>query len=421
MNLNTKTINLSIITLIVLLFVNIGQAVDWNLGNVSYFNKVNSPNIGGVIYADQYATIQDAINASCNCNPMDSSFGDTASHPVFIPPGNYTVSLVVPAYSEIYGVKGQTILKMKNNISAIKNENWDTSAPGQGYDMDIQIHDLNVDGMRNGGESKGGISLKSAPGAKITNVNTYNISGWAGIYLTGYHGVEILDEQRLIVSESHVYNITKGGGSSGVGIYFSAPQNVSGNIEKNNINNIEGQGIFVEDHADRTIVTRNSLYDIGGTALNMDVSNETKILYNFVSNSARCISGTLHYAIIDGNTCQNSVNDDMIINGRDAQIRNNILLVGVNTAGIRVVGSFNVSITGNYIANKVTPITIESGSLHNSIHDNYGVSPFNWGNFAAAPKAFGAGDTYYDTDVNYICFYNGADWKDVSTGLVTCS
>jgi len=57
----------------------------------------------------------------------------------------------------------------------------------------------------------------------------------------------------------------------------------------------------------------------------------------------------------------------------------------------------------------------------NSVIQNINKAPYNHGNVATAPTAFGAGDTYFDTDINKQCFYNSTGWAQIDDSVTACA
>lgn len=63
--------------------------------------------------------------------------------------------------------------------------------------------------------------------------------------------------------------------------------------------------------------------------------------------------------------------------------------------------------------NKFINIPIKISNLNNvnmTVRDNWGISPYNWGNLSSPPIPFGEGDEYYDTTLKLKKYYNGNVW-----------
>lgn len=91
------------------------------------------------------------------------------------------------------------------------------------------------------------------------------------------------------------------------------------------------------------------------------------------------------------------------------------MIYSINGIGIDINGDFN-KITDNDIYDTTTPIN--NINVSTIIKNNYGASPYNFGNNATAPVAFGAGDSYFNTTSKVMNYYNGATWIYANNTLV---
>ena len=114
---------------------------------------------------------------------------------------------------------------------------------------------------------------------------------------------------------------------------------------------------------------------------------------------------------------------------RNVSVNNNYIESGSHQ--VRIYGAAftlgnNVTIYNNFFK----PITSETGifvatATDNSVKtNNYGSAPYYWGVYSAAPSAFGAGDTYYDSDLTNLCVASAAgtgNWLEVKDMITACS
>jgi len=75
----------------------------------------------------------------------------------------------------------------------------------------------------------------------------------------------------------------------------------------------------------------------------------------------------------------------------------------------------------NTFKNITTPIGLHSSqpTAYSLAINNYGVSPYNFGNNASAPTAFGAGDSFYNSTANILQIYTGSIWEWFVTSTVS--
>jgi hypothetical protein len=196
------------------------------------------------------------------------------------------------------------------------------------------------------------------------------------------------------------------GGIYGSGINHTL---VEGNTVQNFYNH-STSGIYFINGGDNRIIG-NSIEKVNWTGIDTDRQTGIVIQGNYVNNTngGNCIS----YAA-----------------PRHGVVTSNILgFCGLN--GISITSAADEwyednQVFGNVITNTSSKININPGGsiLNNSVRDNTGASPYNHGNSAAAPSAFGAGDTYYDTDLSNICVSSAAgtaSWLEVKDMTTACT
>lgn len=76
---------------------------------------------------------------------------------------------------------------------------------------------------------------------------------------------------------------------------------------------------------------------------------------------------------------------------------------------IQLANMKNSVISLNRVHGNLTGVTLQY--LNTSITQNFGTSPYYFGNFVTAPTSFGTGDTYFNTTSNKPCYYNGTEWN----------
>ena len=69
----------------------------------------------------------------------------------------------------------------------------------------------------------------------------------------------------------------------------------------------------------------------------------------------------------------------------------------------------DATIQNNKFINITTKIS-NTNNVNMIIRDNWGKSPYNWGNLSSPPTPFGEGDEYYDTTLKLKKYYNGNVW-----------
>jgi len=204
----------------------------------------------------------------------------------------------------------------------------------------------------------------------------------------------------------------------------------------------------------RNIMTGNSRYMVYLISTKLMAFNINDNYYN-TSNTALSTDGAIYIlsgvnGSIKGNTFNNAYNSAMFLSGlKNTQIQNNIFLNWnkAMSANVGAIDFWNGNNTGNSIKDNIfignTPVSTQSAinefinpntntnyitqndfrgisNIVNALNvgtntiknNNIGVYPFNFGNNATAPTAFGAGDTYFNTTSNIQQLYTGSsyDW-----------
>jgi len=307
--------------------------------NVTNATNISAKNIGGVIYADQYATIQDAINAS-------------RGKPVFMPCGVYTVSQNVKVKSgqELYGagdcsiiaLANNSLMGMWNNFGIVVNEN--TTIVGTSptrHDTDIYLHDFAIDGngknqvpnfTTNHGDYIGnGIRMYPVANTTIERVTIRNtIGGGISLYGALYPGYEQPNNGQNKILYNRVYN-------SGVNHTINRDDIIAAIIVDD-----QGSGL--------TIVQGNTIQDSYLVAL-MDEDTRGMITYsqNTINNTYKgytSISAGLPTVFID------NMIDTTVDNGID--FAGSVLYPTISGNTIIRAGNYGIKSTGGtYEKNKI--------------------------------------------------------------------
>lgn len=432
-NFNSSNLNLSIInTTGVLPNASIPlSAANLSAANNTFTGNVSAKNIGGVIYADQYATLQDAINA------LDSS--RTYKQTVKVR-GTYTLTtqLNVSNFTVLDLTDAKLIMGPGANVGAIRNKNWGEND----IDHDIDIIGGEIDGSAMTAETDDGmVSLRGGYNFSVRNMYVHNGWGFGGIYVTGSNHE---------ISGNTISNMRHTTDQYGTGIYVTGTGTYNIKVSDNDIINNAGTGIFLEDRTNNVTVSNNYLKNnsngINSDASNQEPGNRNIIIMgnNIPSSRDRCILfGTTNHSIITANICgggglydniyisgsyNNSVTNNIVINaGYDgislsATTSENIVTDNfgddtqtTHTQGYHILDSGVRNIVyNNYLSSRYRIGTLSSGT--GVYRNNYGASPFDFGNSATAPAAFGFGDTYKNsTSLDFTCGYTGTQWQN-STG-----
>ena len=429
-----------------------------NVKNIDAEN-ITSQQIGGVIYADQYATIQDAINAS------DTNSDNIADYEVYVPSGTYnsdSITLISNLTLRGAGITSHIILNTGIDDSLLLADGCDN----------IRIEYLHLDG------NKAGQSAKSTRDFQNSNIlvfsnnivrnwedsmifsnittlwieNNYNIdSDGDGFFVmdfsenihinynkiinsyddgiaVGQAGVttnprtehmeiigNIINRSNACVGSSirvhsHIQDaiisnniIVASNSTSGDGIeyrrYSPDPGKPSRALITNNIvKNFARDGIKVSNVSDGTIVSDNLVSNVGrdsGHGIWLDKSNNTIITNNYIENTA---IGIRLYGDIVGDP-----------GNHYTLISSNIVENTVHAIYVRYNNTKNI-IKDNILNGSTSIIYSTDSDSDNYIYNNYGINPFNFGSNATAPTPFGEGDEYFNTTDNIKYCYNGSAW-----------
>lgn len=216
-------------------------------------------------------------------------------------------------------------------------------------------------------------------------------------------------------------------------------QNIT--ISGNDIRNFIGEGVYDHTADSRTRIINNQFRNLSGNAGYVWAKDYGIIQGNYMEDVYAVIIG--NYGVVDGNVINSTTATDgarttigVYSLGIDARITNNVIR-NAFTHGILLASTDNyVSgnfIQGNHVYSTGLNNTIVGNTFNNSdantlsatdiFYNNPGKSPFNWGNRATAPAAWGAGDTYYDTDLSNVCVASAAgtgNWLEIKDMITAC-
>lgn len=256
--------------------------------------------------------------------------------------------------------------------------------------------------------------------------------------------------------------------------------NCNRNILSNNYFSHVGNVIGLEGNTQLNIISNNFISYGGNIKLGL-VGGIDVSAYNIVNGNSLNYGGGIEVGngnseMIVNNHIYASTNSGIFGIFNDSTIQNNLLIETNTVNGVLTVNGGNVadggitlfnssvlSIKRNLVSNNKiyssfanfnTPsgtkqsyagqIAIEKNNSNtiisgNDLRDTYGklldygtatiqvnnmgISPFFYGKSSAIPNlgVTGAGDTYYDTDLNNLCIYNGTSWLEVKDMTTACS
>lgn len=420
--------------------------------NISADN-ITSKQIGGVIYADQYATVNDAINASDGI----VQFGN----------GTYPITNTI-TYSKpllLRGSGSNSILRVNDGVFVTSGIIFRFGSAGG--ENTYTFENLVVDGNGDGQDfSSSGI-----------NDYYHGVAGNPGAAHQAY--------ETLILDDVEYRNITMkgGGGSRGLAINTFGARNVVSNGYVSNQNDV---GIWITrpfiltptDYVFTNTIIKNNHVDGVYFECTGDTIFTNFQIYNDTFPASNGTSGITIW------TCENNVKNIVISNGHfenlafpvniggggscnihDSRIcnliannsrgsfrfehidesvhvsdiiANNLAYGGIS--GTSIFGSFELGNSGNTNLIRFSnlrsnnsqhngirinqPTEIVGGGIYNQalvaientaeyvqIKDVDGQAGYNHGNNATAPTPFGAGDSYYNTTDNIKYCYNGTAWN----------
>ena len=466
--------------------------------NVSGATNISAKQIGGVIHADQYATIQDAINAT------DSNNDGYAEYELYIPSGTYNLSTYSTKNNinhalilgsdraisnlKIRGAGNSTILKYtgadNQEVGVIRQFYEPADVPNvDGSQFDIFISDLTID---LNGKAQFGITLSYIKRATLKNINIMNQNPtqpftWGiGIYSNNV----VLDNIHILPSMKTASSNYSGNELLNTGILFDSLysyNNIASNIfvTENRSNGLIKSGISFEDDASKITLSNINIDGVNGTGIT-SAGATTQLKGNLFenirvinSNQVLTVAPNYDFGIYNNIVGLNSVpsitSKQIYISSSDGiysniQITNasreeaglyvtttggyprsgqnntfsNVRVSDTNNSYAAVVitdGSNNNILIGGTINNNIgapfrfleiggvrptntfaSGFTILNNSAVNAIAgsnyvmQNMGINPYNFGNSASAPTAFGAGDPFYNSTANIQQLYTGSIW-----------
>jgi len=391
-----------------------GDIANATIGDLSVSSLISSlqDNSTGVINAANYATIQEAMNA------MDADSDGDADVELYIPSGNYNLSNIIQFdiadqnvtirgagidKTVIYGLTtdGYSGIRTYPNYVVGNYENW----------KNIEIRDLTF------------VQRNNYAGLDLANVNNVIIENtkWVGKPSGGGQLFQITSAKNVSVRNTIFID------SAGDGIIFSAVK--FGDVTGNKIYNSSDDAItidqpFQSDLANQTtgsdsVIVSNNLIDTVflGHGVRVEGSTNVSVFGNTISKSKGIVVNMA-----------NGDDGDALLTTQDISIYGNtVSSCNAGTSGI-FLGSIqpntgtvnNTYVYGNTLVGDVCRIiTVNASTTNNvTVRDNFGAAPFNHGNAAIAPTAFGEGDTYYNTTDNIGYKHNGTSWlPDTQTVL----
>lgn len=210
--------------------------------------------------------------------------------------------------------------------------------------------------------------------------NNYMIgANGSGILTDGGNDIKIINNYLELVKNSGIetaggYPVLIDGNTIFSSVYYGIASHAKGSSVVNNVLFNNSGGIFI--YGANEIIIGNKLYDNPGTAILVGKP----------------------YTVISGNTIFNSAGT--------------ITISGIEEYSLAA----NNRITGNMIQNVPYPTTKQNNS---AIYNNFGAAPYNFGNNATAPAAFGAGDTYFNSTRGAQCLYT-TSWVYIGNSTGVC-
>ena len=414
-----------------------GYDIDANGLNVTNASYISGDHIGGVIYADQYATIQDALDASNRTN----------SYEVYIPSGTYTLTscLNVPENITVRGAGQTTHIKAKAaGISLICLENGTAVAENRIYNTISNIRLTDIDNYG----SITGISLGTYTQETMISQNWFGDNLNKGIDTTTNKKIHIID------------NFFGGTGQNiGTGIKLSTTGDII--IIGNDFHEFD---YGISGTTEKTQIIGNDFYagtaltsvgiNLGTVASSMQNAEIIGNTFNDMGYGIKLLSATSNGTIINGNYFWDISKNSMFLRGYSHIITNNYFYnvsnnaTGNDAAAIYIDEEGDHIISGNTGYNyhslmnyfvifgsgwaKNSTVTLNNiktfnnglvsatASDNNKIFNNFGSSPFDHGLNVIAPPAFGAGDTYFNTTSNLPCWRNATSWNRYNDSVGGC-
>lgn len=408
---------------------------------------ITSKKIGGVVYADQYVSIQDAIDATTHKIIING----TIAMPIIIS-NRHHLDIEIDSLSYI---GSDDINMIMFNI----DDSSDISIHGgfiSGNQKSQEIMDLNyVDGfniyninMTDTRQMGAYINLWNSENGHIySNIITGNNSGLGINILDGSHNIELsgniykntYDSAVSIGSTGAgilVSNITVTGdilnrdnkmfgNSMGFSVFGKAQDIKFSNVISNG-NGLDGFNCITDVFIPNSIHFDNvQSYNNNRNGITIQCTNATvtggEIKYNNEHGIAIQENGSLIIGVSSLSNTKHGIMTD--VNVRNTSISDSYSKYNTWRAIGESSGSTDNKYVENDFQNNLLATSYAAGST--SVHyNNKGDSPFNHGNSAAAPNAFDAGDTYYDTDLNNLCISSAAgaaSWLEVKDMTTACT
>jgi hypothetical protein len=418
--------------------------------NLTNGTSVSAKNIGGIVYADQYPTIQDAINAT------DVDEDGIADLELYAPSGTYNVNYYkeLPVGKRVglvlmnnLKIKGNGINKTIIRQADGQNLSFFIQSKDNSFISNVELSDLtidcNIDGQT-GFPTATGLPYGVIAYFKNSTVHNVRITNcglglpiygsnseyshiivdnnkYSGVWFTSSSSKFNTLTQSIIANndgDSHGIFVGEDKASNNtISFNYVYGNNKTGIVSAYIHNDIVGNkvfdngqyGVFVDDGASLsngyigTQVSRNVVFSNNFTGINIGQGRGWTVSNNFIWNNSQAVSDT-YYGIY--------------VQGSDGIVSNNILYK-FNTSTMQRVGikeefGNNNTFYGNDVRESGISALMSIGGVDSVVRNNYGTSPFNWGNKASAPSAFGAGDTYFNTTDNAEYKYNGSAWNKVS-------
>jgi len=482
--------------------------------NVTNATSISAKNIGGVIYADQYPTIQDAIN-TCNiligCGIVRipagtyTPSGQLSSSLSTIDPGyaGTYVGLVLPSNIIIEGEGNKTILQnvtaltatggvgqftmfinsnfnTGNNYITIRNlrielpppketavgmDSWDGGFLAMGcthcelenieivngtigfYANRIDVNTPNVlKNMSNSFNTVRDVNIYNATGTPVFSQGVGNLWTHSNVYNSWDDTFALMSSGKDNIVENSIFDgspvVVGKGGMSGV-LLIHNDGNFGGQTNNKILNNVVRNagyhynaasgyyGISLTGSSNGSYISGNTV--IGNNATGIYLEPNNNIFDYIISNNI--IENNLGYGMdvragnpairktgnIYGNLIKNNIGGIFFYGyGNSSQMMYGNTIYNNNPDILYLIEPGQPALGTDYIyGNDVQTITATYGIGNATIRDNKNVAPFNHGNYASAPTAFGAGDTYFNTTANILQIYTGSIWEWFVTSTVS--